>query len=121
MNRLKQKHLKITLIRIFALGYGIIIFIIAYGIYKHITMAGFPDGHLTPYDQAIHTPLTVCNWINIIFSFYFFYLAFAPSTNKLGIKFMIMLFLHILFFIFTTYGIEYYYKDYLGLEHGQGG
>ena len=108
-------------VRVLAVAAALIVFLFTYVLYYEIAMAGFPDGHLTDYDRAVKLPFTICNWINVVFGLYLLYLGFIAKAERPGRKVLITVLLFILFNVITLYGMAYYYKDYLGLDHGQGG
>lgn len=37
----------------------------------NLSMAGFPDGHLTPYDLATNGPLGIASWLTVVSGGYF--------------------------------------------------
>jgi hypothetical protein len=41
-------------------------------------MYGFPDGHVTDYENAVGAPLTILAWVEAGFGFLFLALAFTP-------------------------------------------
>ena len=97
--------------------YAILTLLFAAVLYYEMT--GFPDGHLTEYDRAMHIPLTIFNWTNIVFCGYFSYISIG-STEKIKQKFTKAFIFHLLLCT-LLYCLHYYYKNYLHLESGQGG
>lgn len=115
---------KKIILSIVSLIYGLLVLVFAGMTYFSISMTGFPDGSLTDYERATILPLTIFNWINFASSFAFFYLSHyfkSPNKSSSGWRLIIAIFLHIFLSVMTFYGIEFYYKDYLGLNYGQGG
>lgn len=102
--------------RFISATYAVLILLFVLLVYYE--MPGFPDGHKTEFDRAMHVPLTIFNWITIIFSIFFVYISIR-SVTKVKQKFAIAFLLH-LFLCFLLYCIRYYYKYYLNLNYGQG-
>jgi hypothetical protein len=51
---------------------------------SELSMAGFPDGHLTGYDRAAKIPGTILGCISIISSLYFFFLAIISRRKDIS-------------------------------------
>ena len=114
---------KKIILSITSLVYGLLVLVFAGMTYFSISITGIPEGG-TEYDRATILPLTIFNWINFASSFVFFYLYYysrLPNGSSSSKRLIIAIFLHIIFCAITLYGIEFYYKDYLGLNYGLGG
>jgi hypothetical protein len=55
---------------------------LAYTTSMEVTLAGFPDGHLTDYDKAVDAPLTILAWVAAGFILLFLILAFSPIGTR---------------------------------------
>jgi hypothetical protein len=55
---------------------------LAYATSMEVTLAGFPDGHLTDYDKAVDAPLTILAWVAAGFILLFLILAFSPIGTR---------------------------------------
>lgn len=105
--------------RILAGLYGVVILLIIVVAYLTIQYAGFPDGHVTDYEKAIKIPLILCNLINAITGIFLFRQSFSKNVKLMTICIAIVI--HVIFLLAYTYGLDWYFKVYLGLDYGQGG
>lgn len=85
-------------------------------------MAGFPDGHLTDYDKAADTPLTVLGYVDAGCGLLFLLLAFAPITvRRRAIGLVVVLVAFVLAAAVSQFGVPWYLGTHLGLDNGIGG
>ena len=93
----------------------------AWLLYEDVRTAGFPDGHLTAYDEASRLPLTICAWGNLAAAAWFAYLGGLAPGARLKQRTLLSAVLYAGVMAAALYAIPYYFIDHLGLEHGQGG
>lgn len=88
----------------------------------NVSMAGFPDGHITDYGAAVETPLQVVTWAAVGFAILFLSLTFSPVRSRSG---PLALSLAVLAFVAVALvakvGVPWYYGTHLGLDNGVGG
>lgn len=90
--------------------------------FVNLSWAGFPDGHLTEYDRATRTLLTILLWGHLALGLYFFRLAIPDLTLRTKVvRFLITLTALILLIAFTEIAVPWYFVNYLGLDNGHGG
>ncbi len=85
-----------------------------------ISLAGFPDGHVTAYEKAVAVPFKAFCWEAVLVSLYFFWVTFSKATGirrRLAIGIAVL----VIGVVAPAYGVRYYYKDYLQLDTGTGG
>lgn len=95
--------------RFISAAYALFILLFVFLVFYEMSMAGFPDGHITEYDRAMQVPLTIFNWISIAFSIFFIYISIR-SVAKVKQKFVIAFLLHLILCV-LLYCIRYYYKS----------
>jgi hypothetical protein len=83
--------------------------------------AGFPDGHLTPYDLAVNRPFAILSWLSIVSSLYFFYLALIADRPRSARRLIVAVLCYLLLVPGARLGIEYSLKHFTRIDHGQGG
>ena len=95
---------------------------LAFMTFMDVYMAGFPDGHLTDYDKAIDTPLSILAWVEAGFGVVF--LAFACTsigTRVRGVGLLVAVAVFILAATTAHVGLPWYFGTHLGLDNGIGG
>lgn len=93
----------------------------AWLLYEDVRTAGFPDGHLTAYDEASRLPWTICAWGGLAAAAWFAYLGGLAPGARLKRRTLLSAVLYAGVMAAALYAIPYYFIDHLGLEHGQGG
>lgn len=83
-------------------------------------MAGFPDGHLTDYDKAVHTPYHWLCVASLFFCLYFAWLAIVKS-RKTGLRLALGLVAYLLLIVVPAVALNYYFLHWLQLDNGIGG
>jgi hypothetical protein len=103
--------------------YGLIAFATVVLGYYQLTFSGFPDGYRSEYVRASDYYFEIFNHLNCLFALYFLVRGLTPRflPSFLNIKLSIAIGLHVVLLILEVYGIEYYFKDFLGLDDGIGG
>ena len=87
-----------------------------------VSLAGFPDSHLTDYDKAVDTPLTVLGWTELALGLVFLALAFWPMGHRArGFGWLAALVLFILAALAVQFAVPWYFGIHLGLDNGIGG
>lgn len=92
--------------------------------FVNLSWIGFPSGsgHLTEYDRATRTLLTILLWGHLALGLYFFRLAIPDLTLRTKVvRFLITLTALILLIAFTEIAVPWYFVKYLGLDNGHGG
>lgn len=98
--------------------YGLVVMLIIVTAFLTIKYAGYPDGHLSDYEQAIRTPLILCNVVNGVAVAYFARECFRRTVSLMRICIAIVI--HVVFLLSYTMGLDWYYKVHLGLDMGKG-
>ena len=87
-----------------------------------VDLAGFPDGHVTDYDVAAHTPLQVLSYVEAGFALFFLTLAVAPITiRRRAMGLLVCLNAFVLVALGAGFGVPWYFITHLGLDNGIGG
>ena len=87
-----------------------------------VSMAGFPDGHVTDYEKAVDAPLMILAWMAAGFSFLFLVLAFSPiGARARTVGLLVALIAFVLVGIVAQVGVPWYFGTHLGLDNGIGG
>ena len=55
---------------------------LAFTTFMDVSMGGFPDGHVTDYEKAVDTPLTILAWVEASFGVLFLILACTPIGSR---------------------------------------
>ena len=85
-------------------------------------LTGFPDGHLTDYDDAAAASKRVLAWVELGFVPVLLVLAFSPiGTRARGIGVLAALAALILVAVVQMVGVPWYFGSHLGLDNGIGG
>ncbi|MCV7412264.1 hypothetical protein AWC05_16745 [Mycobacterium florentinum] len=85
-------------------------------------LTGFPDGHLTDYDKAAHTPKQILLWAEFGLAVLFLILALLPMgarTRAIGL--LGALIALVAAAIVQLVCIPWYFVTHLGLDNGIGG
>jgi hypothetical protein len=95
---------------------------LAVSTYMDVSMAGFPDGHVTAFGEAVDTPLRIVMWVAVGFLVLFVALAFSPMGPRgrtIGLLGSVIAFVALALIAFV--GIPWYFGTHLGLDNGIGG
>jgi hypothetical protein len=99
--------------------YAVVLILIIVTAFLRIVYAGYPDGHLTDYESAVQLPLITCNVVNAIAVIFFLRECFRRNVSLMTVCIAIVI--HVVFLLSYTMGLDWYYKEHLGLDYGQGG
>jgi hypothetical protein len=95
---------------------------LAVNTFSNVWLAGFPDSHLTDYDKAVDTPLTILAWVEFGFGVVLLALAFTPiGTRARTIGFVLAVFAFVVVALTAQAGVPWYFGTHLGLDNGIGG
>jgi hypothetical protein len=95
---------------------------LAFMTFMQVSMAGFPDGHVTDYDRAVEAPLTILAWAEVSLGVLFAALAFSPiGTRRRAIGLVVALTVFAVVAVVAQYGVAWYFGTHLGLDNGVGG
>jgi hypothetical protein len=95
---------------------------LAFLTYSEVVLAGFPDGHVTDYDQAADTPLRVFSYVEAGFGLLFLALAVSPlKARRRGVGLLVCLIAFVLVAVVAQVGVPWYFGTHLGLDNGIGG
>jgi hypothetical protein len=95
---------------------------LAMNTFMNLAFAGFPDSHLTDYDKAVHTPLTITAWVEAVVGVVLLALAVTPiGTRTRTIGLVLTVFALVLVAITAQVGVPWYFGTHLGLDNGIGG
>jgi hypothetical protein len=87
-----------------------------------VSMAGFPDGHVTDYAKAVDTPLRILGWVAASFGVLFLALACTPiGTRVRGAGLLVALVVFAFVAIVVEVGVPWYFGTHLDLDNGIGG
>jgi uncharacterized membrane protein len=101
---------------------GLAALLLAFVTFNQAAMAGFPDSHLTDYDKATGTPLTVLSYVDAGCGLLFLILAFAPiKARRRAIGLLVVVIAFVLAAAASRFGIPWYFRTHLGLDNGIGG
>jgi hypothetical protein len=95
---------------------------LAVSTYMDVSMAGFPDGHVTAFGEAVDTPLRIVMWVAVGFLVLFVTLAFSPMGARgrtIGLLGSVIAFVALA--LIEVAGIPWYFGTHLGLDNGIGG
>ena len=85
-------------------------------------ITGFPDGHLTDYDQAVDAPKRILMWVERGFILLFLVLAVVPiGARARAVGLLVALFALVSVAIVGLVGLPWYFGTHLGLDNGIGG
>jgi hypothetical protein len=95
---------------------------LAFTTFMDLSMHGFPDGHVTDYEQAVDAPLTILAWVEAGFGVLFLALAFSPiGTRARAGGFLVALIAFVLVALVAQVGVPWYFATHLSLDNGIGG
>jgi uncharacterized membrane protein len=95
---------------------------LAFMTFMEVSMAGFPDGHVTDYDRAVEAPLTLLAWVEVGLGLLFAALAFSPiGTRVRAAGLLITLIVFVVVALVAQFGVAWYFGTHLGLDNGVGG
>lgn len=87
-----------------------------------VSMAGFPDGHITDYGRAVATPLRLVTWVAVGLAVLALGLAFAPMRPRLrAVGLLAAPAAVVALALFARFGLPWYFGTHLGLDNGVGG
>jgi hypothetical protein len=87
-----------------------------------VDLAGFPDGHVSDYDTAAHTPLRVLSYVEAGFGLVFLVLAVSPiKARRRAMGLLACLIPFVLVGLVAGFGVPWYFISHLGLDNGIGG
>jgi hypothetical protein len=85
-------------------------------------LTGFPDSHLTDYDESVDAPKRILMWAELGFVPLFLVLAFSPIGPRVrGIGLIAALTALVLVVVVQLVGVPWYFGTHLGLDNGIGG
>ena len=95
---------------------------LAFITYTDVSMAGFPDGHLTAYGRAVDGPLWVVTWLAVGIAVLLVGLAFSPFRARVRAAALVVALLgFVLLVLAAKVAIPWYFGTHLGLDNGIGG
>ncbi|WP_040538747.1 hypothetical protein [Mycolicibacterium tusciae] len=84
--------------------------------------AGFPDGHLTDYDEAVSTPKRLLQWAEFGLAVLFLVVALVPiSARARAVALLVALIALVVVVVAQLVGVGWYFGTHLGLDNGIGG
>lgn len=87
-----------------------------------VALFGFPDSHVTDYEQAARGPLTVAGWVQAGLGVALLVLAFVRiSLRARVISWLVAVIGLVLATVAVQKGVPWYYGTHLGLDNGIGG
>ena len=90
--------------------------------YMDVSMAGFPDGHVTEFGKAVDGPLWAVTWLSLGLAVLFVALAFSPIRARLrAVGLVVVLAAFVLVALVAEVGIPWYFGTHLGLDNAIGG
>jgi hypothetical protein len=101
--------------------YAIVALGLAFTTFMDVSMHGFPDGHVTDYEKAVDTPLTILAWVEASFGVLFLTLACTPIDSRVrSIGLLVALVVFVLLAIVAQVGVPWYFGTHLDLDNGIG-
>lgn len=88
--------------------------------YLELRSAGYPDGHLTAYEQAVALPYRIFCAEAVLLAAGFAWAASADSA-RVARRFLLVSLAGLGLLVVPCAGVRYYLRDYLRLEQGTGG
>jgi hypothetical protein len=96
--------------------------LLAFTTHMDVSMAGFPDGHLTDYDEAVDRPLRILSWMLAGLGFVFLALVLAPIKARIRtVGLLVAVVAFAILAVVTDVGVPWYFGTHLGLDNGIGG
>jgi hypothetical protein len=96
--------------------------VLAFTTHMDVSMAGFPDGHLTDYATAVDAPLRTFTWVLAGLGVVFLALVLVPikaTTRAVGLLLAVLAFSMV--GLVTNVGVPWYFGTHLSLDNGLGG
>jgi hypothetical protein len=120
-NNMRGRWLRIGVKLIFATLLSFVPIIFALALDISMSLAGFPDGHVTDYEKAMVLPDHILIAASFIVACYIFFLSLrARNRRDIGTA-GISLVCYIVLFLAIRYGVAAYFIDFRHLDFGQGG
>jgi hypothetical protein len=94
------------------------------GLYAAMNLyfAGFPDGHLTDYDEAVGAPKRLLQWAEFGLAFLFLVVAFVPiGARARAVALLVAVIALVVVVAAQLVGVPWYFETHLGLDNGVGG
>jgi hypothetical protein len=111
-----------VLARVACVAIGIGALFMSYQAAGDLYLTGFPDGHLTDYDQAVNTPKHILMWAELALVAFFVVLAFVRiGTRARAAGLLAGLTVFVLVVVVQLVGVPWYFGKHLGLDNGIGG
>jgi hypothetical protein len=101
---------------------AVVALVLAFATHTDVSMAGFPDGHLTDYAKAVDAPLRILTWVLAGLGVLFLVLGFVPikaRTRAVGLLVAVVAFAIVI--TVTDVGVPWYFGTHLNLDNGIGG
>jgi hypothetical protein len=90
--------------------------------FMDVAMFGFPDSHVTDYEKAVDTPLTILAWVETACGAVFLALAITPiGTRARTVGLIVAAIAFVGVAVGAEVGVPWYYGTHLGLDNGIGG
>jgi hypothetical protein len=87
-----------------------------------VSMYGFPDSHVTDYEEAASGPLTILGWVQAGLGLLFLALAFSPiGARARTASWLVALVALAVVTVVAQIGVPWYFGTHLGLDNGIGG
>jgi hypothetical protein len=88
---------------------------------NQITMAGFPDVHLTELDKVSKIPYGILVYVSLLFGGFIFYKSIKATEKKQLTRLGFYVLVFGIFFLAYYFGWYYYFTEIKKLNYGQGG
>jgi hypothetical protein len=87
-----------------------------------VSMAGFPDGHITDYGHAVDVPLRIVSWVAVGIGVVFLGLSFSRiSARTRTVGLLVAVAALVVVALAAEVGIPWYFGTHLALDNGIGG
>ena len=84
--------------------------------------AGFPDGHLTDYDETVSAPKRLLQWAEFGLAGLLLVFAFVPmSARARAVGSLVAVIALVVVVVAQLVGVPWYFGTHLGLDNGVGG
>jgi len=90
------------------------------GVLYGVRMSGFPDGHETDWDRAVHLPQMALSIASFLVAGWLVWLGALGDRSRLGKNVAIGVMLLAMLVGIEFFGLEWVRRS-LGIDHGQGG
>lgn len=95
---------------------------LAFTAYMEVSLAGFPDGHVTDYGRAVDVPLRTVSAVALSVGIWCLGLVVAPISSRMrAAGLLIAAVLLVAAALAASLGIPWYFGTHLGLDNGIGG